>query len=74
MAPLARLFSDDVLSEAAPLAAPLGTTMGRCEPVLIESARLCELPPAATMLFLPIESEHPKLLPLASVLISSGCG
>jgi hypothetical protein len=74
MAPLARLFSDDVLSEAAAPLVPPATTMGRCwEPVLIDSARLCELP-AATVPFLPSESERPKLLALASVLISSGCG
>ena len=70
MAPFARLFSDDVLSEAAaPLAPPPpATTIGRCEPVLIESARLCELPPAT------VPFAQTKLLALASVLISSGCG
>ena len=70
MAPFTRLFSDDVLSEAAaPLALPPpATTIGRCEPVLIESARLCELPPAT------VPFAQPKLLALASVLISSGCG
>ena len=73
MAPLGRLFSDYVLSEAAPLAPPPATTIDRCEPVLIESARLWELPAAATVPFLPIESEQPKLLALASLLISSVC-
>ncbi|KAL5204496.1 hypothetical protein ABZP36_009367 [Zizania latifolia] len=69
---LARLFSDEVLS-AAPALAPVPptpvTTIGRCEPVLIESTKLCELPAAlaaAIVSFLPVASEEepPKLLTL----------